>query len=78
MGTQWTKQRLTVTPLEVIQTVRNELRSGFFNRHAWDHNHPDHRPGRSNKQIKILGAMLLDDPDCTMDEAWAAVLEIAA
>lgn len=77
MGKQWTEQNLSIPPIELIRILRDELRRGVFDRKTWDHAHADRRQGFSNKQVKILGAILLDDPNCSMEEAWDAVLEVA-
>ena len=71
----WTEQKLGCPPLQIFAAIRSCVRGGKFDSKAWDHNHPGREKGRSNKQIKIVGAWLLDRRNITMKEAWDAVLE---
>lgn len=75
MGKKWTEQELSGSVLDVIDKVREDMRDGTMRFESWDHNATDRVPGRSNKQIRIAGAALLNTKDCTQEEAEQAVLE---
>lgn len=76
MGKPWTGQELgDQRLLDVLNQVRKDVRDGHFDWKSWDHNSPEFRPGRSNKQIRIAGAMLTGNPEVTQREAEAAVME---
>lgn len=70
----WTRQELGCSPQDVLNLVREELRTGRFDTAHWDHNSPRYREGRSNKRVKIVGALLLGTTEITMKQAWDAVL----
>lgn len=75
MGVPWAEQELGCSMLDVLDEVRKSIREGDFRLKTWDHNSPEYVPGRSNKQLRIVGAGLLGRPDCTHDEATAAIIE---
>jgi hypothetical protein len=76
MGKPWTEQKSTHSPLQVIRMFRDAVRVGALRRADTDHNSRYYK-GLSNKNIKIIGAILLDNPAATFDEAWDAVAEAA-
>lgn len=76
---RWHDQKLTGSVLDVLDDVRQAISEGDFDLKDWDHNSPNYAKGRSNKRVKIAGAILLDqdDPnfDPTYEECKQAVLE---
>lgn len=74
----WHKQELQggVAPSQVLRLMRQSMRAGVPWT-EWDHNHSAYQPGYSNKQIKIVGSILLGRPsELTYEDALGACLDV--
>ena len=72
----WHEQQPKIELAALIDEIRISVYERRFDTRDWDHNSPNYRAGRSNKQVKIWAAILLRR-EPTMDEAWGLLINMA-